>query len=193
MSAAFKVGDRVMCTCGAGARCTVRGRVIGIDDDGSTRVSCDNGEEVTWRAKYLDPVAPTPAGAVAPMAVGDLVHPSGVKVKAGPAFQIASSGGAGYYTGLGGYIGVTGTLRAAPSWTSPNLDDLRRDMAELMTARGDLLAARDEHRAMRAALDTVRKFLGAHSFASCSLACNRELREVMAVVLEALDAGKAGK
>lgn len=43
------------------------------------------------------------------------------------------------------------------------------------------------------ALDTVRRFLAGHSFAACSLACNRELREVMAQVLAALDADKAAK
>lgn len=43
------------------------------------------------------------------------------------------------------------------------------------------------------ALDTVRRFLGGHSFASCSLAANRELREVMAQVLSALDSDKAFK
>lgn len=47
--------------------------------------------------------------------------------------------------------------------------------------------------AQHKALDTVRRFLAGHSFASCSLACNRELREVMAVVLAALDADKAAK
>lgn len=47
--------------------------------------------------------------------------------------------------------------------------------------------------AQHKALDTVRRFLGSHSFASCSLACNRELREVMAVVLKALEPERAGK
>ncbi len=184
MSAAFKVGDRVRWHIGES-----RGVVTAIGNvTGMVRVRWDS--EAHGEGHYQEQAL---LRSVEPTTVGDLVHPSGAKVEAGPAFQIASSGGAGYYTGLGDYIGVTGTLRAASSWTSPNLDDLRREMAELMRAGTGVLAARDEHRAMRAALDTVRKFLGEASFASCSLADQRRAREVMGVVLRAIDAGKAGK
>lgn len=171
----LKVGDRVKCTCGGTDDCTVQGRVVGIEDNGEARVACDNGEEVTWRTKYLALVAPAPPVAVAPMAVGDLVYPSGAKVEAGPAFRVTYS---------------------APVWGDSRdiIDQLTAaEVNELLKARADLLAARDEHRAMRAALDTVRRFLGSHSFASCSLAAQRELREVMARVLKALDADKAAK
>ena len=41
------------------------------------------------------------------------------------------------------------------------------------------------------ALDTVRKFLGSHSLAATSLQCQREAREVMGVVMRALDKGRA--
>lgn len=151
----FKVGDRVKCTCGDADACTVQGRVVGIEDNGEARVACDNGEEVTWRTKYLALVAPAPPVAVAPTAIGDLVYPSGAKVGPPPEF--------------------------------PELSD----MCCVTNAEWSDAIARIN--AQHKALDTVRRFLAGHSFASCSLACNRELREVMAVVLAALDADKAGK
>lgn len=43
------------------------------------------------------------------------------------------------------------------------------------------------------ALDAVRKFLGSHSLAATSLQCQREAREVMGVVMRALDAARVGK
>lgn len=160
----FKVGDRVIWQ-------GWHGTVTGASGT-HTKVDYDNGalgSHVAGSLRLAPPVA------VAPMAVGDLVHPSGAKMEAGPAFRVTYS---------------------APVWGDSRdiIDQLTAaEVNELLKARADLLAARDEHRAMRAALDTVRRFLGSHSFASCSLACNRELREVMAVVLAALDAERAGK
>jgi hypothetical protein len=142
----FKVGDRVKCTCGGGADCTVQGRVVGIDDDGSARVLCDNGEEVTWQTKHLALIAAATPVAVAPTLELWRVVP-------GPDGKYATPG-------------VT--------------------QAEWSEAIARINA---QHKA----LDTVRRFLGSHSFASCSLACNRELREVMAVVLATLDSDKAFK
>jgi len=161
----FKVGDRVKCTCGGGADCTVQGRVVGIDDDGSARVLCDNGEEVTWPTKHLALIAAATPVAAAPMAIGEV-------------------------------LGVTGGYK--PQWqftVGPEFKRLQDAMARVFAPAPPVppLEMAAENMAMRAALDTVRRFLGSHSFASCSLACNRELREVMAVVLAALDAERAGK
>ena len=170
----FKVGDRVVCTCGQ-AECVGSDVVISVHDTGANVKWDASANETSWPLHRMRLVAPAPPVAVAPMAIGDLVHPSGAKMEAGPAFRITYS---------------------APVWGDSRdiIDQLTAaEVNELLKARADLLAARDEHRAMRAALDTVRRFLGSHSFASCSLACNRELREVMAVVLAALDADKAAK
>lgn len=171
----FKVGDRVKCTCGDADACTVQGRVVGIEDNGEARVACDNGEEVTWRTKYLALIAAATPVAVAPMAIGDLLHPSGAKVEAGPAFRVTYS---------------------APVWGDSRdiIDQLTAaEVNELLKARADLLAARDEHLAMRAALDKVRVFFASHRFDSLGVAAGREMREVMAVVLKALDSDKAAK
>lgn len=169
---AFQVGDRVKYdgpVNGANS-----GTVTGIDGVLAT-VRWDDGISLVYGVSVLSPLAPAPPVAVAPMAIGDLVHPSGAKMEAGPAFRVTYS---------------------APVWGDSRdiIDQLTAaEVNELLKARADLLAARDEHRAMRAALDKVRVFFASHRFDSLGVAAGRELREVMAVVLTALDAERAGK
>lgn len=181
----FKAGDRVKCTCGGGADCTVQGRVVGIDDDGSARVLCDNGEDVTWQTKHLALIAAATPVAVAPTletATGAELDRIAADIGAGPRLHCESDASF-----------RLSTVQYA-AWKQRTADVVRAlQPPDPCVTQAEWSAAIARINAQHKALDTVRRFLAGHSFASCSLACNRELREVMAVVLAALDAERAGK
>lgn len=190
---AFKVGDRVRNKVGnwLGTVTAVGPRGAGtilVHEDGTFGY-------IGYHAEYFDIMFTAPALAVAPFAVSDRLHQSGARVMAGG-------------------ITVVPTLETA---TGDDLDKLARD--RFGATRDDNETDRDfrdrclnyidapdpyvthaEWAAVLAqindqakALDTVRKFLGEASFASCSLADQRRAREVMGVVLAAIDKARAGK
>lgn len=169
MSKAFKVGDRVEYigpVNGVGF-----GVVDSVNENGSHRIRWLNGGT---SAEYAKDIRIAPPVSVAPT----------LETATQPNYEVKFSEDGRYVTVVAHNLPklpppVLTFTAAAP--TTPS--GINCDVADYVA----------EHDRMRAALDTVRRFLGSHSFASCSLACNRELREVMAVVLAALDAERAGK
>lgn len=97
---------------------------------------------------------------------------------------------------IGEVLGVTGGYK--PQWQftfGPEFKRLQDAMARVFAPAPPVppLEMAGENMAMRAALDKVRVFFASHRFDSLGVAAGREMREVMAVVLAALDADKAAK
>lgn len=175
---AFKVGDRVF-------RGDMTGTVEGFrGPTGWLLVAWDGGK---IRGNYApDELAIATPVAVAPMletATGDDLDRIAADVGAGPRLHGESDAS----------FRLSAIQYAA--WKQSESGDVVRPVqaADPGVTQAEWSEAIARINAQHKALDTVRRFLGSHSFASCSLACNRELREVMAVVLATLDSDKAFK
>lgn len=189
---AFRVGDRVKYdgpVNGANS-----GTVTGIDGVLAT-VRWDDGISLVYGVSVLSPLAPAPSVSVAPTL--ETATDCGIKVGARVrnVFDligtVAESDGRRFAVKWDDRDGMHRGFGASELWRVVPGPDGKYATPGVTQAEWSEAIARIN--AQHKALDTVRRFLGSHSFAACSLACNREMREVKAVVLKALDAERAGK
>lgn len=90
------------------------------------------------------------------------------------------------------FLSVLRVIAPAPTGTAP-VDRVVAVPITLPPLHARMPAYPDAPCEATEALDTVRKFLGSHSLAATSLQCQREAREVMGVVMRALDKSREGK